>query len=138
MAILDEIKRITATRRDLRKFGLTFAIVLVLLSAYSVWKHVSAYNYLVPIAAALAVTGWRVPFVLKPFYLFWRTITIVIGFIITNIFLALLFYVVITPMGLIFRIAGRKTVPLGWEETTATYWNRRDPRSSEQNHLKQF
>ena len=62
MAILDEIKRITATRRDLRKFGLTFAIVLVLLSAYSVWKHVSAYNYLVPIAAALAVTGaWVAP-----------------------------------------------------------------------------
>jgi len=138
MAAIDEIKAIKATRKDLRNFGITLAVALLLFSAYFFWKGVSAYRYLVPIAALLAVGGRLFPFALRPLYRLWRTVTIIVGLLITTIFLGLLFYLVVTPIGLARRVFGRKTVVLGWEEQAPTYWNRRDRQSSEESHLKQY
>lgn len=138
MAILDEIKKIRTTRKNLRNFGITLAIVLLLFSAYFLWKDVSAYNYLVPIAGLLIVTGWLIPFILKPIYRLWMTMAVIIGFIITNILLGLLYYFVVTPIGLISRLSGREFLALGWDATRPTYWNYRREQRSKEDNLKQF
>ena len=138
MAILGEIKKISTTRKNLRSFGITLAIVLLLFSAYFLWKDISAYRYLVPIAGVLIVTGWLIPFVLKPIYRVWMTMAVIIGFIITTIFLGLLFYIVVTPIGLISRLFGREFLALEWDAARPTYWNYRKEQRPKEDNLKQF
>lgn len=138
MVILDEIRKIRTTRKNLRSFGITLAIVLLLLSVYFLWKDVSAYRYLVPIAGVLIVTGWLIPVILKPIYRLWMTIAVIIGFVITRVILGLLYYFVFTPIGLISRLSGREFLGLEWDATRPTYWNHRKEQRSKEDYLKQF
>jgi hypothetical protein len=48
-----------------------------------------------------------------------------IGFVISHVFLALIYYLVITPIGLFFRLTGRDVIGRKIDRNAASYWHDR-------------
>lgn len=93
-------------RRQLRNFGLTTGIIVVLLfglllpwllsHTWPVWPWI--------LAGALSGLGLIAPMLLKPVYVVWMKFGHVMGALNTRIILGLVFYLIITPIGLIMRL----------------------------------
>ena len=62
---------------------------------------------------------------LKPFFLIWMIFATILGWLMTRLILSLVFYLILTPIGLILRIFRKKFLELEWNKTDSTYWNYR-------------
>jgi hypothetical protein len=54
------------------------------------------------------------------------------------VLVALAFYFLITPIGLIMRLIGRDPMNRAFDRSANTYWIARDPRTSASQYFKQF
>ena len=124
--MFDEIKNISSTKKDLRKFGLTVGPFLLILGGLFLWLEKAAYPHLLIIGAALLLTGLAVPGILKPIYLGWMTFATVLGWIMTRVILTIVFFLVMTPIGFLGRLFGYKFLELKWDLAKKTYWNYRE------------
>ena len=67
------------------------------------------------------------------------TFAVVLGWFMTRVILSLLFYVIITPIGLVLRIFGKDFLELKKQAVQGSYWNQRDSNlEKNQNYEKQF
>ena len=48
---------------------------------------------------------------------------VILGWFMTRLILAMLFYLVITPIGLITRILGKLSIETSWKQQTDSYWS---------------
>ena len=84
------------------------------------WKPF--FLWLGVIGLAVGVVFWLVPQISRPFYLVWYFLACCMGFVTGNVLLSAFFYLVITPMGLVMRMAGRDPLRKKFDRTTPTYW----------------
>ena len=137
--MLDEIKHIKSSRRDLRSFGITIGIILLLVAGLLFYKQKESFQIFLYIAVSFTGFGLILPAILKPFYLFWMIFAVVLGWFTTRLILSLLYYMILTPIGLVLRIISKDLLELKKEVNNGSYWNKRDRRAEiNQNYEKQF
>ena len=120
--IIEEIKNIKSGKSDLRQFGITMGIVLILFGGLFLWRDKDYYIYLFILAAVFIISGIVVPVVLKPIHKIWMTISIILGWIMTRVILSVLFYVVITPTRCLARLFGKQFLDLKIDKSLKSYW----------------
>jgi len=69
------------------------------------------------------VVLWCFPRIARPFYLVWYFLGACIGLVMGNLLLALLFYVGLTPVGLLRRALGGSSIRRRWQKARASYWH---------------
>ena len=121
----EEFKHIKETKKDLRKFGLTVGIVLAAIGTLLFYFEKSSAIYFIIIGGLLILLGILLPQLLKPLNKIWMGLAIVLGFIMTRVILTTLFYLVITPIGLLAKIFGKKFMLLKYDKSAKTYWEKR-------------
>lgn len=121
--MLEEFKNIQASKRNLRNFGLSVGFVCVVISGLLFWKEKEAFPYFFTIGLLLLCCGSALPLMLKPFYIVWMGFAVILGWIMTRLILCLLFYLVVTPIALGSRLAGKQFIDLKWDAKQYTYWN---------------
>jgi hypothetical protein len=137
--IIEEIKVIESGKDDLRKFGLTIGIVLILLGGLFYWRGKDFYTYFFILSAFFVLTALALPVVLKPIYMAWMSLAIAIGWVMTRVILILLFYLVITPIALITRLLGKNFLDRRIDQTMSSYWIAKETKKIEKkNYEKQF
>jgi len=94
------------TTKELRSFGFILAGGFPLMfGLVAPWSRGHAWPWIVGgLALLLALAA---PAVLRPFYYVWMKIGLVLGWINTRIILTVCFYLLITPVGLVMRLAGK-------------------------------
>lgn len=111
-----------------KSFGVSVGIVLLLIAAYLVWRErMLAAQIVGPIGATLLVLGLVQPRLLKwPSAVWWR-FAMILGYINARIILTVIFTVVLSPVGLLWRLIGndplarkRRNWP-GWSPYPARY-----------------
>lgn len=109
-----------------RKFGLTVGGAFLAFAAISWWRgHATAPKVLLAIGLALVLAGLLVPGRLGPVYRGWMGFAKILSKVTTPIFMGLVYYVVLTPMGLARRLfAGN---PLVRKPQGPGYWVAREP-----------
>ena len=113
------------TRQHLRKFGLTLAIGFTVIGALSWWRHHTvAPTILWALAVLNGVPALVAPTTLGPVERVWMKVGNALGWINTRIILTALFYVVVTPAGMVMRLF-RDPLDRELSETQVSYWNRR-------------
>lgn len=122
MNIREDIKQLKTSERDLRKFGLMVGGVFAALGLLFLWRHKTLWPYFLWPGAVLALFGAIVPRALKWVYITWMSIAFVLGFVMAHVILTLLFLLVITPMGLIARLAGKDFLSLKLDRAAKSYW----------------
>jgi hypothetical protein len=123
--MIEEIKNIRSEKSDLRKFGITFGLILLIIAGFLFWKENESFQIILTIGVVLCVLGITLTVVLKPIYLMWMIFATVLGWIMTRVILSVLFYAILTPIGLILRLFGKQFLELKWNKTDITYWNYR-------------
>jgi hypothetical protein len=136
--ILDEIKNIKESPKDLRKFGLTIGIVLLIIALILIFNSKPSRFFFLSIGLIFILAGLFAPKVLRYLNRSWMTLAIVLGWIMTRVILSVLFYIVITPIGLIARISGKKFLDLKIDKTRASYWEKRNNKSIPADYERQF
>ncbi|MBE0551741.1 MAG: hypothetical protein IH619_05110 [Ignavibacterium sp.] len=53
-------------------------------------------------------------------------LALAMGFVMSRVILSLLYYLILTPIGLLAKIVGRKFMPIGFDKSTSTYWEKRE------------
>jgi hypothetical protein len=129
MTIREDIKQLKTSDRDLRKFGLMVGGVFAVLGLLFLWRHKAHYPYFLWPGAALFVAGAILPRALKWIYIAWMSAAFVLGFIMAHVILTLLFYLVITPIGLLARLAGKDFLSLKLDRAAKSYWIPRAPKA---------
>jgi hypothetical protein len=127
----------TATASDLRKFGITMTIMLVLFSGIAVWKGNWTVAYFIWTLAGLIflLPAVLFPTVLRPVFRVWMKLAFVLGWINQRVILALVFYLVFTPISLFQKIIGRDPMERRPEPDKPSYWV---DRSGEEYNPKHF
>jgi len=137
--IIEEIKAIKQGRSDLRRFGITMGVVLVLLGGVLWWHETDWYGVLLICAAAFIVTGLAIPITLKPIHTVWMTLSIILGWVMTRVILSVLFYLIITPTGWLGKLFGERFLDLKIDPDAGSYWiHRKKLNANKSDYERQF
>ena len=99
-----------------RKFGLTVGAAFLVLAAIFFWRSKEIPLYVTAtLGAALAAGGLVVPGSLGPVQRAWMRLALAISKVTTPIFMSIVYFIVITPFGLVRRTFGAHPMkhPLG-------------------------
>ncbi|MBA3578267.1 MAG: hypothetical protein H0W39_11780 [Sphingomonas sp.] len=111
-----------------RRFGLFMASVLAVLAVYLSTTGNSTETTMVAVLAALLSSIALVkPDLLSPLNRAWMALGLALGMIVSPIVLAILFFIVLTPMALLLRILGRDELRLRRSTPRESYWRLREP-----------
>jgi len=133
-------------RAERRKFARSLIIgfpciaVVLILAGWlktGVWKLQPALM-IGGIGFAIGLLLLVLPGISKPFYVLWYGFACVIGLVVGNTLLAVVFYIFITGVGLAMRAAGRCTVSKTVDKQAATYWKNAKPANDPQSYYRQF
>lgn len=114
-------------KKELREFGLTVGIALVVLGSILFGLKKPACPYLFGVGTALVLFGLIAPGVLSPVRKVWMGLSTAIGWVMTNIILSAAFYLIITPIGIALRLSGRELLDLKIDKSATSYWRHRSP-----------
>ena len=137
--MLEEIKLIKTENKDLRSFGITFAIIFLIIAGFLLYIENESFQLFIVISSVFIIFGFLFPITLKPIYISWMSFAIILGWFMTRFILSLLFYLIVTPIGLITRLLGKDFLELKKEASNGSYWNqRRSSFEKNQSYDKQF
>ena len=137
--LIEEIKNIRATRSELRRFGISVGIVLGILSCILFLRKSDIYPVFIALSIVFLFLGCVVPILLKPIYKLWMSLAIIITTLLTRIILILLFYLVVTPVGILARLFGKHFLDLGFKRDTDSYWiERKKTQLARDDYERQF
>jgi hypothetical protein len=110
-----------------RSFGLLFAGFLAVLTLHSWWRAGRFWLIYLAIAAAFCAAALLRPALLHWLNRAWTKLGSLLGSIATPVIMALLFVLVITPIGLLMRLTGKDTLRLRGARKGDSYWIVREP-----------
>jgi hypothetical protein len=124
----EDLKRPETTRGSSdRTFGLIFALFFLVL-CLSPMRHAGHARiwWLVPAGISVAIALlW--PRLLHPANRAWTGFGVLLGRIVNPIVMAILFFLVFTPAGVMMRMLGKDPLRLKQDRQRGTYWIPRDP-----------
>lgn len=104
-----------------RRFGLTVGLAFLVLATISLWRGHTVAPYVLGTAGALlVVAGLLVPARLGPVHGAWMGFALLLSKVTTPVFMALMYFVVFTPTGLLMRLFGKN--PLRSQEREGSFW----------------
>ena len=120
--IIEEIKNIKSGKRELKQFGITIAVVLAILSCWFLWRGRDGGYILLIITILFLALGLFLPNLLKPLQKMWMTLAVLLGWVMTRVILIVLFYLVVTPIGLLARICGKDFLNRKFDREAQSFW----------------
>jgi ABC-type uncharacterized transport system permease subunit len=112
--------------KALRQFAATLFSALALLGAVLIWRKREAGFILWGIGTAALLLAWLRPLALRPVHQYWMKLARMLGFISSHVILAVLYYLMVTPLGLVMRGLGKNPLALRPEEKAGSYWIKRN------------
>jgi hypothetical protein len=127
-ALASDFRALDTSRRQLRRFGLVVGAVLILIAIAwrGDWAFGSGTRVLAGVGALLAVLGLAVPAALRPVYRVWMGLALVLGHVMTRVLLTLVFFLLVTPIGIVRRALGGDPIRRPPSPEEPSYWIRRE------------
>lgn len=133
-------------RRELRQFAaisLAGFGVLGLVLAWRLGALSGSGRWAAPVAlwiagAAVGALGLVLPRAVRPVYVVLMAAALPIGWALSHVVLAVLYYGCVTPIGLVFRLIGRDPLCRGFEPNAETYWVERPQAAETARYFRQF
>ena len=92
-----------------RRFGITVGVAFLVLSLLLWWRGYDTARAVTGVAAAIFLAGGLLlPAYMGPVYRIWMRFGLALSKVTTPIFMGIIFFVVITPFGLVARAVGHR------------------------------
>ncbi len=129
-----------------RKFAISLLIGFPCLGfAFFLIRRLAAGEWDASFPLALAAAGVAVGLILlvvpalaRPIYIGWYFMACCIGFIVANVLLSLFFFVAVTGVGVLLRIAGKSPIRKGLDRGAKSYWIEVKTVADARRYLSQF
>lgn len=112
-----------------RSFGLVFTAVFVIVGLLPLLGDGQIRIWALIVAALILAISFIRPTLLAPLNLIWFKFGMLLGKVMTPIVMGLLYFVTITPIGLMMRAVGKDPLRTKLEPEAETYWQKRDTES---------
>jgi multisubunit Na+/H+ antiporter MnhG subunit len=109
-------------KSEWKKFGIALGILLAIIATILLLKKKSIYIYFYGAGLFFILAALTVPIIIKPVFILFLYIAFVLGWVMTRVILSLLFYLVITPIGLIAKLFGKKFLDMKFSREKESYW----------------
>jgi hypothetical protein len=112
-----------------RNFGLVLAGFLSVIGGLKYWHHTNIRVALFWLSASvlMAAIAFAWPRILHPLNVAWFNLGLLLHRIVSPLIMGLLFFAVVTPVGITMRVWGKRPLNLGFDPKAPSYWIVRDP-----------
>ena len=137
-------------RKQLRGFGWISLVAFGAIGTWIFFKHSFLSIPIAPIAAErtayvlwasagiCALLGLTAPLALRPLFVGLTLVSLPIGFVVSHVIMFVVFYVVLTPVGLVFRLVGYDPLNRKLEPEARSYWVQRKLDQDTKRYFRQF
>ena len=128
------------SRNDLRCFaGLQFIFFLAIF-VFLLRQPWSATvpAFVLAISALLAMIGLLSPLHIRAFYIVWMLAVFPIGWAVSHLLMAIVYYLVVTPIGFWRRRTSGDPLQRNFDQQTQSYWEETLPNRPPDSYFRQF
>lgn len=128
------------SRTSLRVFALLW-MVFAGAAAFALWRRTGSVMPAAVVAAAAVVVplaGELWPALVRWLYVALSVLTWPIGWVVSHLLLAVVYYLVLTPLGWILRAVGHVPQQHSPDPKRASYWTERRPAEDARRYFRQF
>lgn len=110
-----------------RSFGLTFAAIFSVVSAWLLWRGGSYWPLTLGVAALFLLAALTYPRVLHRMNTAWMYFGLALNRIVSPIVMGALFFGLLTPVAVLMRLRGRDVLQRRCDLARPSYWIKREP-----------
>lgn len=136
----------TSNRVEQRKFGLVMAGAILVVGGVRWMLHARGaeelpgipYGFLI-VALIFAILGLAAPAIIRPVFVGWIRIALILNFLVTHVILTFAFVITVIPIGVMLRLTGRNPLDCDLDENRASYWERGEGQDADKTrYTKQY
>jgi hypothetical protein len=106
-----------------RSFGALFTVVFLVLGILPLWRGGAVRTWALAMGALVGLVTMAAPQALAPLSRLWLRLGLAMHRVINPVVMGALFYLVVTPFGLVRQALGKGLTPrLAKDHSAATYW----------------
>ena len=105
-----------------RNFGLVFFIVFLIVGLWPLTYENPIRIWSVIISLIFLILGLMKSKLLTPLNILWFKFGMILGAIVAPIIMGVVFFLVVTPIGLVMRIMGKDILNKKYDKNKKTYW----------------
>jgi hypothetical protein len=128
------------SRRDLRIFA-SLQLVFFAVIAVSVCRRYDACGFavfLVSVSTLIAILGLVRPPMIRWVYVGWMLAVYPIGWVVSNVVIAVAYFGVVTPIGWLLRMRGYDPMQRRFDPQATSYWQPRPEPPERERYFRQF
>jgi hypothetical protein len=127
--------------KELRNFGLIALIASVIISLLLYLLKDLGIQWILVITgagSAIFLCSLISDVLTRIIYIILTLVTLPIGWVMSFIMLAIFYFLILTPLGLVFRLTGRDPLHRKFDSRTESYWLKRQPPDTIDRYYHQF
>ena len=127
-------------RRQLRQFAVLFLIFIGGLGTvlYFKDKPLIISEILWNLSWVVCLAGLIYPPLVRPVYVAMMAVALPIGFVVSTILMVIIYYLILTPIGLVMRLFGYDPLRMRPVAGTGSLWIERPPASDVRRYFRQY
>jgi hypothetical protein len=126
-------------KKEWRKFGISVGVIFLVIATIQLILGKDLFPYFYGTAALFFIFALALPLILKPVFILFSYLGMVMGWFMTRIILTVLFYLVITPIGLFSKLMRKRFLALRQMPTAESYWiDRIEKTDNKQSYENQY
>lgn len=126
------------SKKEVRTTWIGFTVIFGVIGGILFWKERPAAPYFAGASVFFAFFAAFAPMVLLPLYRLWVKFALKLAWFNTRLLLALVFYLVMTPIGLIMRALGKDPLDRALDPSAESYWRKKEPHEDLSRYYKQY
>lgn len=116
-------------KREIQHFALILGLIMNGFSLYKLYMEHSVHWLIFP-GTIILVIGLFVPMWLRIPYAYWMKFAAILSKVMTTLILSLIYFLVLTPIGLLAKIVGKSFLDVKISGNEKSYWRFRKPQQS--------
>ena len=118
-----------------KSFGIVFFIVFLLISLYPLINNENIRLWSLILSLVFLILGALNSNILSPLNKLWFKFGLILGRIVSPIIMAIIFFLVVTPIGLIMRLLGKDVLNLKYSKIRSYWIEKSGPKSKMKNQF---
>ena len=109
-----------------RSFGVVFSVVFLIISFWPLFTEGTIRIWAIFIAILFLLISYFKPDALYPLNKIWFKFGLLLGNIVSPIVMGIVFFIIVTPIGIIMRIIGKDLLNKKINNSVKSYWIKRE------------
>ena len=109
-----------------RSFGVVFSVVFLIISFWPLFTEGTIRIWAIFIAILFLLISYFKPDILYPLNKIWFKFGLLLGNIVSPIVMGIVFFIIVTPIGIIMRIIGKDLLNKKINNSVKSYWIKRE------------